>query len=158
MYNAWPHRHGDGSIHYTHCCAEAIDALPAFEPPAPPRNPGGRLRQAAGAAAAALGLATAAFWVTMLSTPPVSRAALPPDGDLCLNAGHTVRTVVDAEIARRARIGAAPGQAEFNRLLLWTRSAEGACAAGRTREALRDFKALEQMIALRSARFEHDED
>ncbi|ACL61298.1 hypothetical protein [Methylobacterium nodulans] len=158
MHNAWLHRHGDGSIHYTHCCTEAVECLPAFERPDLPRKAGARLRAAAGAAVAALGLATVAFWITMLSTPPVSRAALPPKADLCWTAGHAVRTAIDAEVARRARIGSAPGQAEFNGLLLWTRSAESACAAGRTREALREFKALEQMIAARSVRHEPEED
>jgi hypothetical protein len=145
MHNPWPHRHGDGSIHYTHCCAESVEVLPAGEPGH------GRLRAWLSAAATALGLAALAFCATMLSTPPTSRAALPPGGDVCSHAGHTVRAVIDAEAARRARVASAPGQAAFTQLLLWTRAAEEACAAGRTREALREFEALERLIAARVA-------
>ena len=53
MHNPWPHRHHDGSIHYTHCCAESVEILPACEEPA--RS---RVRTFAAAAGAALGLAT----------------------------------------------------------------------------------------------------
>ena len=147
MHNTWLHHHGDGSVHYTHCCAEAIEPLPAFEPSPTKRK---RLRAGLSAAGTAFGLATLAFWVTMLSTPPTSRASITPEGDVCRAAGHTVRVVVDAEAARRARVVTAPGQADFSRLLLWTRAAEAACAAGRTHEALREFDALERLIVARA--------
>ncbi|WP_410823507.1 hypothetical protein [Methylobacterium oryzisoli] len=146
MHNPWPHRHHDGSIHYTHCCAEQVETLPACEEPAR-----GRLRAWVGAAGAALGLATLAFWALMLSAPPVSRAALDPAADGCLTAGRLVRAWVEAEAGRRARVGAGPNQAAFNEVLLWTRAAEASCAAGRTRQAVREFQSLERLIAARTA-------
>ncbi|MGY2049542.1 hypothetical protein [Methylobacterium sp. JK268] len=150
MHHAWPHRHCDGSIHYTHCCAEVADAPAVVARVLPGPQAGSRLHATAGAALAALGLATLAFWMTMLSAPPVSRAALPARADLCGTAGHGVRVAMAAEVARRARVGSAPGQAAFNQLLLWTQAAETACAAGRTAEAQRAFASLERLLAARA--------
>jgi hypothetical protein len=147
MHNTWLHHHGDGSIHYTHCCAEAVEPLPVFETSPTRRR---RLRAGLSAAGTALGLATLVFWVTMLSSPPTSRASITPEGDVCRAAGHTVRVMVDAAAARRARVVTAPGQADFTRALLWTRAAEAVCAAERTREALREFDALERLFVARA--------
>ncbi|UHC14623.1 hypothetical protein LRS73_19000 [Methylobacterium currus] len=156
MTHPWPHHHTDGSVHYTHCWPEAVEALPASESARPDWRR--RLRGAAGMVGAS-GLAAAAIWFAMLCDPTVSRAALPPSADVCTNAGHAVRIWFDAETARRARVASAPHQHAFNSMLLWYRSAEGKCAAGRTQEAVRSFQSLERMIAGFDAnRQDRDED
>ncbi|GJD48435.1 hypothetical protein OPKNFCMD_1154 [Methylobacterium crusticola] len=157
MGNPQLHHHADGSVHYTYCWPETVEALPACEPPAA-AGWGSRLRSGAGVGTAALGLAVAAFWLTMLGDPPVSRAALPRSADVCANAGHAVRVWFEAETARRARVGSSPNQNAFNSLLLWYRSAESGCAAGSTREAVRSFQALERMIAGLDGRRQDRED
>jgi hypothetical protein len=98
--------------------------------------------------AAAFALATALFWLTMLTTPPTSQAALShPGSDApCLEVGRRVGLWFETEIQRRAWVRSSRHDS-FNLMLSWFRTAQDQCASGKTDKAVESLRALEGMIA-----------
>lgn len=147
------HRHADGSAHFSYCCPEDLDPYPRFawqrRRPAGSRGP--RSRTALGLFGAAFAVATAAFWATMLISPPVSVAtAVAEPARRCALMEQTVRPWVDREAARRARVRVLADQATFNELLLRYQSAHGQCLSGKIREAESTLRHLEAIIIARA--------
>jgi hypothetical protein len=98
--------------------------------------------------AAAFALATALFWLTMLTAPPTSQAALshPASDAPCLEVGRRVGLWFETEIHRRAWVRASRHDS-FNLMLAWFRTAQNQCASGKTGAAEESLRALEGMIA-----------
>ncbi|WFT78921.1 MULTISPECIES: hypothetical protein [unclassified Methylobacterium] len=143
------HRHRDGSSHISHCYPERgpVPVRLAWQPPCPVTPEERRGRTVLSVSGSALALATAAFWATMLLAPPVSEATAGlrfPEP--CAAMEHHVRPWFEREIARRARVAAAPGQSDFNALLLDYRAAQAQCRAGRGRAADQAIASLDRRI------------
>ncbi|ACL57024.1 hypothetical protein [Methylobacterium nodulans] len=156
------YRHADGSAHYSHCYPEDVSRLPRFEWAASRRakRSGRRLRTALRLFGSAFALATAAFWATMLVSPPTSEAtAISERAAQCAQIEQTVRPWLDREVARRARVSVAAGQADFNSMLLSYQFAHAQCMSGRVRDAENNLKRLDVMIAALADRYApQDED
>jgi hypothetical protein len=97
---------------------------------------------------AAFALATAMFWGTMLTSPPVTEAALssPAPEPSCVEAGRDVGVWVESEVYRRSWVQAA-GSDNFNLILVWAREAQRQCASGSNERAVKNFRAIEGLIA-----------
>ncbi|ACA17278.1 hypothetical protein M446_2855 [Methylobacterium sp. 4-46] len=156
------HRHNDGSAHYSYCYPEDGNRLTRFEWQVSRQTveTKQRSRTALSLFGSALGLATAAFWVTMLVSPPTSEATAASEPSArCAQVEQTVRPWLDREVARRARVGVTAGQAEFNSMLLSYQSAHAQCMSGRVRSAESNLKRLEvQIAALADRSTSQDED
>ena len=156
--NPVPHRHADGSVHYTYCHGEydaALDAWTRVCVAEPRRGWGGRLRLFG----LSFGIATAAFWGVMLLSPPLTQAHNTP-GRLapCLTAGGEVAPWFEREIRRRASLGnAAFERGGFKVMLLDYQSAQWQCAAGRVEAAVQGYRHLAERVAALSERDEPDE-
>jgi len=96
--------------------------------------------------AAALLLASAGFWATMLTTPPTSQATLTsPQAATCLGTGESLEPWFKAELHRRASAAVARRD-DFDVMLAWFQDARRKCAAGLTEPALKDFQAIADRI------------
>jgi hypothetical protein len=141
-------RERDGSIHYSHCYGEDAYGGPS---PGPARSRLSRnvgMQRGMRAFGAALALATAMFWGTMLVDPPTSGAGLTaPSSAACVEARRRVGIWFDTELQRRA-FAQAHGPANFEVMLPWFRTAQNQCASGLSDESLQNFRALETMIAV----------
>ena len=143
------HRERDGSVHYSHCYREEPARPPSLErrvrlPPDCRPRPLRGLRFVG----AALGVATAMFWATMLTSPPTSEAALtvPETRAICIEAGRSAGVWFEAELNRRAWARTA-GYDNFNVMLSWFNAATNQCASGMTEKSVKNFRAIEAMIA-----------
>lgn len=148
LQSPFPHRHADGSVHYSHCHGEydaALDARARVSSAEPERRQHGRLRLFG----LSFGIATAAFWGVMLFSPPLTEAHNTPARLApCLAAGGEVAPWFEREIQRRASLGnAAFERAGFKMMLLDYRSAQGQCAAGRVEAAVQDYHRLAEQVA-----------
>jgi hypothetical protein len=141
--------HPDGSVSYSHCCREEMR-----RPPELPRQPiprtalAFRSKQGWILFAAAFALATALFWLTMLTAPPTSQAALsrPPSDAPCIEVGRRVGLWFETEVHRKAWARTS-GYDNFNLMLTWFLTAQHQCASGKTGTAVESLRALEGMIA-----------
>ena len=153
-------RHPDGSVSYSHCCREEMPQPPKLTTEPVPRT-ALTFRSQHGwiMFAAALALATALFWLTMLTAPPTSQAALSsPESDApCMEVGRRVGLWFETEIHRRAWIRASRHD-NFNLMLTWFRTVQRQCASGHTDAALESLRALEGMIAALDGHRRTDED
>ncbi|HEX2135824.1 MAG TPA: hypothetical protein VHG30_07955 [Microvirga sp.] len=97
---------------------------------------------------AALALATAMFWGTMLTSPPTTEAALSssPSAAACTEAGRSSALWVHAQTHGRAWMRA-ESQDNFNLILAWVGKAQDQCASGATQRSIENFRAIEGMIA-----------
>ena len=98
--------------------------------------------------AAAFALATALFWGTMLTSPPTTEAALssPVSEPSCTEAGQGVGVWVESETYRRGWVRA-EGYDNFNLILAGAREAQRQCASGSNERAVKNFRAIEGLIA-----------
>ncbi|MGH1571069.1 hypothetical protein ACRAWG_10695 [Methylobacterium sp. P31] len=152
-----PHRHADGSVHYTHCHGEydaTLDVWAHVCVAEPGRDRHGRLRLFG----LSLGTATAAFWGVILLAPPVTQAHNTPARLApCLAAAGQVAPWFEREIRRRAGLGnAAFERGGFKMMLLDYQSAQGQCAAGRVEAAVRGYRQLAARVTALSERDEPD--
>ena len=141
-------REPDGSIHYSRCYGEEL-AWPSPQNLGRPRlSRAQRIQRSLRLFGAALAVATAGWWVTMLLDPPTSGAGLAsPAGIACFEARRRVGIWFDTELQRRA-FAQAHGPANVEVMLPWFRAAQNQCASGLVDESLRNFRALETMIAV----------
>ena len=142
-------RHPDGSVSYSHCCREEMPQPPELTTqPVPRAALTFRSQHGWILFAAAFALATALFWLTMLTAPPTSQAALShlASDAPCIEAGRRVGLWFETEIHRRAWIRASRHD-NFNLMLAWFRTAQNQCASGQTGAAEKSLRALEGMIA-----------
>lgn len=158
LQNPVPHRHADGSVHYTHCHGEydaTLDTRARVRIAEPGRGWHGRLRLFG----FSLGVATAAFWGVMLLSPPLTQAHNTPARLApCLAAAGEVAPWFEREIQRRASLGnAAFERGGFKMMLLDYQSAQGQCAAGRVEAAVQGYRQLVERVAALSERDEPDE-
>lgn len=150
-----PHRHPDGSVHYTHCHGEydaTLDTKTRVCIAQPERRRHGRLHLFG----LSFGLATAAFWGVMLLSPPQTQAHNAPARLApCLAAAGEVAPWFEREIRRRASLGnAAFERGGFKVMLLDYHSAQGQCAAGRVEAAGQGYRQLVERVA---SLYEQDE-
>ena len=153
-----PHRHPDGSVHYTHCDGEydaRLDAGAQVCIAGPERRRHGRLRLFG----LSFGIATAAFWGVMLLSPPSTHARNTPARLIrCLTAAGEVTPWFEREIRSRANLGnAAFERGGFKLMLLDYQFAQGQCAAGRVDAAVQSYRRLTKRVAALSQRDEPDE-
>jgi hypothetical protein len=94
--------------------------------------------------AAGFGVAAGAFWYTMLTDPPKTKAAL-VSAPACVGAAGQLAPWFQAQ-ASRASASAAERGLDHNLLLTWYRAARQQCAAGDSDRALANLRALEKMI------------
>jgi hypothetical protein len=158
LQNPVPHRHADGSVHYTHCHGEydaTLDARARVSIAEPERRQHGRLRLFG----LSFGIATAAFWGVMLFAPPLTQAHNTPARLApCLAAAGEVAPWFEREIQRRASLGnAAFERGDFKIMLLDYQSAQGQCAAGRVEAAVQGYHRLAERVAALYERIEPDE-
>ncbi|ACL56565.1 hypothetical protein [Methylobacterium nodulans] len=150
------HQHADGSAHYSYCHPEDILGMPRFEWTASRRAKrlGQRSRTALRLFGSAFALATAAFWATMLVSPPTSEAtAVTEPAAHCAQIEQAVRPWFDREVGRRARLHVSAGLTDFNTMLLWYRSAHTQCMSGKVRDAENNLRRLETMITALADRY-----
>jgi hypothetical protein len=153
-------RHSDGSVSYSHCCREETPRPEKLiRHPSPRTAVAFRGKHAWVLFTAALALATVLFWLTMLTAPPTSQAALSsPESDApCMEVGRRVGLWFETEIHRRAWIRASRHD-NFNLMLTWFRTVQSQCASGHTDAALESLRALEGMIAALDGHRRTDED
>jgi hypothetical protein len=153
-------RHPDSSVSYSHCCREEIpQPLELTTEPVPRTALTFRSRRGWIISAAAFALATALFWLTMLTAPPTSQAALshPASDAPCIEVGRRVGLWFETEIHRRAWVRASRHD-NFNLMLSWFRTAQDQCASGKTGPAVESLRALEGMIAALDDHPQPDED
>jgi hypothetical protein len=153
-------RHPDSSVSYSHCCREEIPQPPVLTTePVPWTAQAFRSQHGWIMFAAAFALATALFWLTMLTTPPTSQAALshPASDAPCIEVGRRVGLWFETEIHRRAWVRTS-GSDNFNLMLSWFRTAQDQCASGKTDTAVESLRALEGMIAALDDQHRPDED
>ncbi|MGT2477869.1 hypothetical protein ACU4GR_01030 [Methylobacterium oryzae CBMB20] len=158
LQNPVPHRHADGSVHYTHCHGEydaTLDARARVRIVEPVRGRGGRLRLFG----LSLGIATAAFWGVMLLAPPLTQAHNTPARLApCLAAANEVAPWFEREIGRRANLSnAAFERGGFKLMLLDYQSAQWQCAAGRVEAAVQGYRQLAERVSALSERDQPDE-
>lgn len=153
-------RHPDSSVSYSHCCREEIPQPPVLTTePIPWTAQASRSQHGWIMFAAAFALATALFWLTMLTSPPTSQAALshPASDAPCIEVGRRVGLWFETELHRRAGVRTS-GSDNFNLMLSWFRTAQDQCASGKTGPAVESLRALEGMIAALDDQHRPDED
>ena len=151
-------RHPDGSVSYATCCREVVPA-PHHLFRAPARRTASTSRRSRlSLFAAAFALATAMFWATMLTAPPVSEAALSPQPAQarCIETGRRLGPWFEAQVHRPASLQA--GGPNLNLMLVWYRAAQSQCASGKTERAAENFRAIETMMLALVDRYETAED
>ena len=142
-------RHPDSSVSYSHCCREETpQPEELIRHPIPRMALAFRGKHAWVLFTAAFALATTLFWLTMLTAPPTSQAALssPESNAPCMEVGRRVGLWFETEIHRRAWVRAS-GSDNFNLMLSWFRTAQDQCASGKADKAVESLRALEGMIA-----------
>jgi hypothetical protein len=140
-------REPDGSVHYSHCYGENLPTHPCFERRLRARliHPTRPLRRTR-LFGAALALAGAMFWGTMLTSPPTSEAGLSaPASSSCIETGRMVGRYFEKELPRRA--WARSGNNEFNEMLAGFNTATNQCAAGMAQQSAETFRLVESQIA-----------
>lgn len=142
-------RHADGSMSVAYCCREEVsEDLPGSRQPAPPPA-SARRRGKLKILAIAFALATAMFWATMLTSPPVTEAALsePSAQADCMEVQRALEPWFKAQVYQRASFPA-DGYDSFNLMLAWFGAATNQCASGMAKRALENFRSIESMIAV----------
>jgi hypothetical protein len=147
MPQIFSQREPDGSVHYSHCYSEELPTHPCFERRLRARlvHPTRPLRRTR-LFGAALALAGAMFWATMLTSPPTSEAGLSaPASSSCIETGRMVGQYFETELPRRA--WARSGNNEFNEMLAGFNAATNQCAAGMVQQSAETFRLVESQIA-----------
>ena len=140
-------REPDGSIHYSRCYGEEVSWRSLQSPGGLRLSRAARVKRGLRLSGAAI-VAAGAFWGTMLLDPPKSDAGLASaSGTACVEARRRVGIWFDTERQRRAFVQT-HGPANFEAMLPWFRTAQNQCVSGLNEESLRNFRALETMIAV----------
>ena len=147
MPQTFSRREPDGSVHYSHCYSEDVPTHPCFERRLRARlvHPTRPLRRTR-LFGAALALAAAMFWGTMLTSPPTTEAGLAAAASSsCIESGRMVGRWFEKELPRRA--WARTGNDEFNDLLARFNTATNQCTTGMAQQSAETFRVVEGLIA-----------
>ncbi len=147
LQHSIPHHHEDGTVHYTHCHGE-YDAAFDSRVHASARDDSRKGLAPLRLFGISLGIATAAFWLVMLLSPPLTQAHNRPARLApCLAAEAEIAPWFEREIRRRASfVKEIFEHGGFKSMLLEYNSAQWQCRAGQVEAAVQGYHLLAERV------------